>query len=62
VNVVKSVKSRESNLVLNVLMSLVETISLDKQFQISITWYAKLYFRTLRLHSGLLVILIIYCS
>jgi len=34
-------------------MLLVETISLDKQFQISITRYAKLYFRTLRLHSGL---------
>ena len=43
----------QSIFALNVQMLLVDTISLDKRFQIPITRYASLYFCTLRLHIRL---------
>ena len=49
----RGVKSTNSSLCLHTEMLLALTISLDKLFQISITRWAKLYFRTSRLHWGL---------
>ena len=49
----KGVKSINSSLCLNTEMLHALTISLDKLFQISITRYAKIYFRTSSLHWGL---------
>jgi len=68
----KGVKSTNSSLCLNAEILQVLTTSLDKLFQILITRYAKLYFRTSRLHWGLnnlklrplvmLLVLILLCK